>query len=89
MHKLTTSIQKPSFYFFDRSINRSFSSADGGGFHNVPLSQALPGSPKVVYASVDPRSHDAQVTTLSNGLKVASINKFGEFCTIGGRTISN
>lgn len=67
----------------NRTTNRTFCSAHTGGIENIPLSQALPGSPKVIYASADQRTHDAQVTTLSNGLKVASINKFGEFCTIG------
>lgn len=81
--KSRTGLKVYHYQVCPRSSNRSFSSGESSGFHNIPLTQALPGSPKVIYASVDPRSHDAQVTTLSNGLKVASINKFGEFCTIG------
>jgi processing peptidase subunit alpha len=29
--------------------------------------------------------HITQVTTLNNGLQVASENRFGQFCTVGGK----
>ena len=49
-----------------------------------PLTEPLPGLPEAVYASVRPEDNVTQVTTLSNGLKVASEKRFGQFCTIGG-----
>ncbi|KAG8225571.1 hypothetical protein J437_LFUL002088 [Ladona fulva] len=48
-----------------------------------PLSEPLPGLPKVVYASSQQECHETKVTTLKNGLRVASENRFGQFCTIG------
>ncbi|XP_071442365.1 mitochondrial-processing peptidase subunit alpha [Hetaerina americana] len=48
-----------------------------------PLSEPLPGLPNVVYSSAQQESHDTKVTTLSNGLRVASENRFGQFCTLG------
>ncbi|GLH08524.1 Mitochondrial-processing peptidase subunit alpha [Gryllus bimaculatus] len=50
---------------------------------NTPLSEPLPGLPAPLYASLKEEHHTTQVTTLSNGLKVASENRFGQFCTVG------
>ena len=49
-----------------------------------PLSDPYPGLPAPVYASLKEEYHTTQVTTLSNGLRVASENRFGQFCTVGG-----
>lgn len=37
----------------------------------------------VQYATVRAEQDETQVTTLSNGLRVASENRFGQFCTVG------
>ncbi|KAI1904770.1 hypothetical protein AGOR_G00009110 [Albula goreensis] len=67
---------------FGVAAYRRYSS--GGGYPNVPLSTPLPGVPKPVFASVDEREKcETKVTTLENGLRVASQNKFGQFCTVG------
>ncbi|XP_039269449.2 mitochondrial-processing peptidase subunit alpha-like [Styela clava] len=58
--------------------SRSFSSSTS----KVPLSKPLGNAPNVVFAEGDEES-DTHVTTLSNGLKVASQTKFGTFCTVG------
>lgn len=50
-----------------------------------PLTHQLPGLPTPVYATLKDQHHFTQVTTLNNGLKVASENRFGQFCTIGGK----
>lgn len=55
--------------------------------HN--LSKEIPGLPPPQYAKVTSQSYDTHVTTLDNGLKVASENKFGQFCTVGGEYGSN
>ncbi|XP_035246766.1 mitochondrial-processing peptidase subunit alpha [Anguilla rostrata] len=58
--------------------------SSGGGYPNISLSSPLPGIPKPVFASVDEREkYETKVTTLENGLRVASQNKFGQFCTVG------
>lgn len=50
----------------------------------VPLSKSPPNFPTPSYAaSPNFENVHTQVTTLNNGLKVASEPKFGEFCTIG------
>ncbi|KDR08018.1 mitochondrial-processing peptidase subunit alpha [Zootermopsis nevadensis] len=48
-----------------------------------PLTQPLPGLPTPVYATLKDQHHITQVTTLKNGLQVASENRFGQFCTVG------
>lgn len=50
-----------------------------------PLTHPLPGLPTPIYATSKDKHHFTQVTTLSNGLQVASENRFGQFCTIGGK----
>lgn len=50
-----------------------------------PMNVPVPGLPKPVYANFREENQITQVTTLSNGLRVASENRFGEFCTVGGR----
>lgn len=48
-----------------------------------PLTETLPNMPILQYATVMPEHSNTQVTTLGNGLKVASEKRFGQFCTIG------
>ena len=61
----------------------------GNGPGSVPLTQPLPGVPTPIYAVVssDDDTHHTHVTTLDNGLRVASLNKFGQFCSVGGKWI--
>ncbi|CAI5793990.1 mitochondrial-processing peptidase subunit alpha [Podarcis lilfordi] len=61
---------------------RKYSS--GGSYPNIPLTAPLPGVPKPVFATVDGQEgFETKVTTLENGMQVASQNKFGQFCTVG------
>lgn len=48
-----------------------------------PLTDPLPGSENVKYATVTSTRAGSQVTTLPNGLRVASEQRFGQFCTVG------
>ncbi|CAH4016468.1 mitochondrial-processing peptidase subunit alpha [Pieris brassicae] len=48
-----------------------------------PLSEPMPNLPPVVYSSAKSEDSITEVTTLSNGLRVASEKKFGQFCTAG------
>lgn len=50
-----------------------------------PLSQPLAGLPSVEYAKSTIGPRETRVTTLPNGLRVASESRFGQFCTIGGK----
>lgn len=52
-------------------------------FHAIPLTEPLPGLPKVNYSKPYPKDAQAEVTVLSNGLKVASERKFGHYCIAG------
>lgn len=71
------------FRFGDPAYRR-FSS--GGAYPSIPLSSPLPGVPKPIFASVDGQEKfETKVTTLDNGLRVASQNKFGQFCTVGSK----
>jgi len=69
--------------------SRSFSSQLGkppnfpNSFSQPPLSSPLPGLPKAVYANATGAEKPTQITTLPNGLRVASEDRFGPFCTVG------
>jgi len=50
----------------------------------VPLTQPLPGLPKVIYPTASAsRDTETKVTVLQNGLRVASERKFGQYCIAG------
>uniref|UniRef100_A0A2R5LI67 Mitochondrial-processing peptidase subunit alpha n=1 Tax=Ornithodoros turicata TaxID=34597 RepID=A0A2R5LI67_9ACAR len=51
--------------------------------NKTPLSEPVRNLPKPIYAVPSSFRHDTEVTTLENGLRVASENKFGQFCTVG------
>uniref|UniRef100_A0A665VIP8 Mitochondrial-processing peptidase subunit alpha n=1 Tax=Echeneis naucrates TaxID=173247 RepID=A0A665VIP8_ECHNA len=58
--------------------------SSGSRYPNISLSSPLPGIPKPVFASVDGQEkYETKITTLENGLRIASQNKFGQFCTVG------
>uniref|UniRef100_W5M702 Mitochondrial-processing peptidase subunit alpha n=1 Tax=Lepisosteus oculatus TaxID=7918 RepID=W5M702_LEPOC len=79
MAKLRTWSRVPRFGI---AAYRRYSS--GSGYPNISLSSPLPGVPKPVFATVDGQEkYETKITMLENGLKVASQNKFGQFCTIG------
>ena len=48
----------------------------------------MPGLPPPKYATITEDIYDTHITTLDNGLRVASGNKFGQFCTVGGTFLS-
>lgn len=48
-----------------------------------PLTEPIPNLPKAVYSTAKEEHQQTQITVLPNGLKVASENRFGQFCTIG------
>ncbi|KAK4337218.1 hypothetical protein RND71_043317 [Anisodus tanguticus] len=63
---------------------------NGGIFQNDVYIEALKrrqqahsAMPEMPRNKVDKSFHETRVTTLSNGLKVASEPKFGQFCTVG------
>lgn len=49
-----------------------------------PLTEPVTNLPKAVYATTKDEHQTTKVTVLSNGLRVASENRFGQFCTVGG-----
>lgn len=71
-------------------------STNGANATNVPverppsnlyqpsLAEPLPGIPKTVFTTAKEEHYKTQVTTLPNGLRVASEMKMGQFCTVGG-----
>lgn len=59
-------------------------SADRGSVVQFPpLSEPIPGLPEPIYSSAKEEHQVTQITTLPNGLRVASENRFGQFCTVG------
>ena len=61
--------------------------SDTGLITGYSLATPLPGLPTPKYAKASSQGSETKVTTLDNGLKVASENRFGQFCTVGGRLI--
>lgn len=50
-----------------------------------PLTKAIPNLPRAIYSIVKEEHQTTQTTILPNGLTVASEDRFGPFCTIGGK----
>lgn len=76
------------FGCFRKGSHRKFCTNGNGeevDITTVPLSKPPPGFPAPKYATLDKQKHETRVTTLENGLRVASENKYGQFCTIGGK----
>ncbi|KAI8792225.1 mitochondrial-processing peptidase subunit alpha-like [Biomphalaria glabrata] len=65
--------------------NRSLCSvkAEDNDITKISLTDKLPGLPTPQYAKATCQSYDTHITTLDNGLRIASENKFGQFCTVG------
>ncbi|XP_034650485.1 mitochondrial-processing peptidase subunit alpha [Drosophila subobscura] len=51
--------------------------------HLPPLTEPLPDMPEAVYAAPMAESAITKVTTLPNGLRIASEPRYGQFCTVG------
>lgn len=51
--------------------------------HQPPLTEPLPDLPEAVYAQPSAESNHTKVTTLANGLRIASEPRYGQFCTVG------
>lgn len=49
-----------------------------------PMNQPVKGLPRPIYADFKEGDQKTEVTVLPNGLRIASENRFGEFCTVGG-----
>lgn len=80
----------PSFKYGNRSFSQNIDKPPqphhkGSVSPLPPLSEAMPNLPPVTYASSKSENYTTEVTVLSNGLRVASEKKFGQFCTAGGR----
>ena len=60
-----------------------------GGSESIPLSKPLPWLPVPKFASAGDGDSSTKVSTLNNGIRVASESKFGQFCTVGGMHIDD
>lgn len=58
--------------------------SDAVDVNKIPLTEPLPGMPAVSYAKASAQHDETTVTTLDNGMRIASQNRFGHFCTVGG-----
>lgn len=70
---------------FSQDVEKSVQSLPKGSVTPLPpLSEAMPNLPPVSYSTAKSDDGLTEVTVLSNGLRVASEKKFGQFCTAGG-----
>lgn len=51
------------------------------------MSQSLKNIPNAVYVDAKEENQKTEITTLSNGLKIATEKRFGKFCTVGGNIL--
>lgn len=65
----------------------SSSSSPTENIVNISLAKPVPWIPAPRYASVKDNIYSTTVTTLDNGIQVATENKFGQFCTVGGKSV--
>lgn len=69
---------------FSQDVDRSAQALPKGSVTPLPpLSDPMPNLPSAVYSSSKSEDARTEVTVLSNGLRVASEKKFGQFCTAG------
>ena len=52
---------------------------------NFPLSEPMRDLPQPNYSWLNSNKHETTVTVLENGMRVASENRYGNFCTVGGK----
>lgn len=65
-------------------VNKAESQLSNKDICNVPLTQPIPGLPKIIYPEpTASRNAETKVTVMKNGLKVASEKKFGQYCIAG------
>ncbi|KAJ3641175.1 hypothetical protein Zmor_027691, partial [Zophobas morio] len=63
---------------------RNFASRGNKKVTNMPpMDKPVQNLPTPIFATLKKEHQTTQVTTLSNGLRVASEDRFGEFCTVG------
>lgn len=51
--------------------------------NSIPLTHAVPTLPTPVYTSFSKQYNETRITTLDNGIRVASERRYGDFCTVG------
>ncbi|XP_076627484.1 mitochondrial-processing peptidase subunit alpha isoform X1 [Colletes latitarsis] len=84
-----STMQRKSFFFLRRCNFSSQNISDNKIARNSivtpfpSLTKPIPNLPKAVYATAKEEHQTTKVTVLSNGLRVASENRFGQFCTVG------
>jgi len=67
-----------------RSRSTAVPSSPSTGALSTPLSEPLPGIPAAQFvASGRDKKEETKVTVLENGIRVASEEKYGQFCTVG------
>ena len=89
MHRLSRTLRPHSQCIRSRTL----CSGQPPPIHEIPLSTPLPGYEPVSSVKGQQKSRSSgdasrskkqlQITTLSNGLRVATLPKFGQFCTVG------
>ncbi|XP_028164438.1 mitochondrial-processing peptidase subunit alpha [Ostrinia nubilalis] len=69
---------------FSQDVDKSVAGLQKGSVTPLPpLSEPMPHLPPVSYSTAKSEDAHTEVTVLSNGLRVASEKKFGQFCTAG------
>ncbi|XP_053208236.1 mitochondrial-processing peptidase subunit alpha-like [Panonychus citri] len=68
---------------FKSSTSSSSVDSNGNPLTSLKLSKPIPDFPRIVYPLARDEGNETKVTTLENGLRVASQPRFGQFCTVG------
>lgn len=80
------STQRWSVRNYSQEVEKTAPSVNRGVVTPLPpLSEPMPNLPPVTYSTATADDSRTEVTVLSNGLRIASEKKFGQFCTAGGK----
>ncbi|XP_026725925.1 mitochondrial-processing peptidase subunit alpha [Trichoplusia ni] len=78
------STQRWSVRNYSQEVEKTAPSVNRGVVTPLPpLSEPMPNLPPVTYSTATADDSRTEVTVLSNGLRIASEKKFGQFCTAG------
>lgn len=87
IHPVSSLLSRHCFSTSSSSLKLFSSNINNGDKHqditSIPLNETVPWLSEPNFATLNTQQYDTKITTLENGLRVATQPKFGMFCTVG------